>query len=222
MNLRSSSFKYFFVVAGLSSAYLGTSAAQANDLAQIRNGQLPKVVPYTAPLQIRVENRNPRVTYDTPADPQPTYLIPLGLPSAKPAPVVILPGPAQNGGSASSGINVPPGYAVIDSNHLPPARLQSNIPAGGTHWAQHLPSGKDYSGLRNVAGKINPQGSGQSAQANPAMHNGQNSRPSAHMPQVSKYAPTGSGNSSASGSDGTSRSTAVSGEVVKRFSLLNK
>ncbi|MBC7999986.1 MAG: hypothetical protein IAF58_18670 [Leptolyngbya sp.] len=89
------------------------NAAQANDLAQIRNGQLPKVEHYTHPLDIRVVDIKPRVTYDTPADPKPVYMIPLGLPSAKAAPVVFLPGPGSargniQGGSAGSGMVAPP------------------------------------------------------------------------------------------------------------------
>lgn len=217
----------FFSVAAAFAATSFCNAAQADDLAQMRRGQLPKVVPYTAPLQVRVEDRRPRVTYDTPADPQPIYMIPLGLPAPKAAPVVYLPAPNSaggniQGGSAGSGMVAPSGYAIVDPGHLPPARLQSNIPAGGTQSARHLPSGTSSNGLGSVSARLHSQNPGQAGNANPAMASGRNSRSVQQMPQVSKYAPISNGANSASGSNTTSQSTSVNGEIIKRFSLINK
>ncbi|MBC7999985.1 MAG: hypothetical protein IAF58_18665 [Leptolyngbya sp.] len=113
-------------------------------------------------------------------------------------------------------------YAIVDPNHLPPARLQSNIPAGGTQSARHLPSGTNSNGLGSVSARLNSQAAGQVGSANPAMASGRNTRPVQQMPQVSKYAPMSNGANSASGSNTTSQSTSVNGEIIKRFSLIKK
>ncbi len=119
---------------------LFANPASADNLSRYSNGELQPVKWPKMRPEIRVVNTAPIVKYDTPPEPTPVYLIPTGLPQAKSAPVVVLPGPGQAGG-ASGGIVAPPGYAIVDPNDPGPARFGSNIPAQGMAPATALPNG---------------------------------------------------------------------------------
>lgn len=127
-----------------------TLPASADSGKLYKTGELQKATWHKSVPSIYVEDRTPKVTYQTPPTPEPVYLIPTGLPQAKAAPVVVLPGPGQAGG-AGGGIVAPPGYAVVDPNHPAPARFGSNIPAQGMAPAASLPNG---STTNRLAGRM--------------------------------------------------------------------
>lgn len=129
---------------------LSTQPALADNSRRFSKDELQQTTWFKARREYRVEDNTPIVHYPTPKEPEPIYLIPTGLPKAKPAPVVVLPGPGQAGG-AGGGIVAPPGYAFVDPSQPAPARFGSNIPATGLSPAKALPNG---STTNRLAGRL--------------------------------------------------------------------
>lgn len=185
-----------------------TLPASAQNNSRITKDELQPATWFKARRQVRVENTAPIVKYDTPAEPEPVYLIPTGLPKAKSAPVVVLPGPAQAGG-AGGGVVAPPGYALVDPSQPLPARFGSNIPARGMGPVGPLPNGKSTNVL---AGKM--RGAPKSPVgpvATPArVFPAGDAVPKTAVYQPSRTTATGTGSSN------TSVKTSVIGDLLKK------
>lgn len=206
------------LIAATGTAMAAFSApAMADNYSQYSNGQLPKVTWPKMRPEIRVSDTTPIVHYDTPAEKQPIYLIPTGLPQAKAAPVVVLPGPGQVGG-AGGGITVPPGFAAIDPNQPSPARFGSNIPANGMSPAQNLPDGTNSN---HLMGRMKGIPKGMSTAA-PVLTAPARILPAVDgIPKTMMYA-----NDRSSGTGGGTNTaqvkTSVNATLTKRFDLIKK
>lgn len=212
---------FLFSVVGIASFFL-VQPALANDPGQLyKAGELQPVKWHKSRIEARVMDVSPKVTYDKPPAPDPIYVIPTTLPRAQAAPVIVLPGPAQNGG-ASGGIKAPPGFAVIDPNNPAPARFGTNIPAGGLNPAKSLPSGvttnrlsgimsppKSSSGMTVGQGSLKPSN---------AMNNPQSGAVKS-VPQTASYA-NQSVAGIGSGGAFTSVKTSTNGRIIERGALL--
>jgi hypothetical protein len=177
-----------------------------------KTGELQKATWHKSVPSYYVEDRTPKVKYQTKADPEPIYIIDTRLPQPQPAPVVVLPGAPQSG-SAGGGVAVPPGFAVLDPNQLGQAKFGTNIPAAGLSPAQSLPDGVSTNRLAGKAWPGAPK-SGAGIVAAPAR-----ALPAGNaVPATMTYAPTRSGTGSSSSA--VSVKTSVDGQVVKRGQLL--
>ncbi len=202
------------ILSALSASALCVQEASADPLSRYKDGELQPATWHKMRPQIRVENRTPIVKYDTPPEQEPVYLIPTGLPQAKSAPVVVLPGPGQAGG-AGGGVVAPPGYAVVDPSHPAPARFQSNIPVNGMNPAANLPNGNTTNRLSSKMWPGAPKSTAGSVAA-PAKALPAGDAP----PKTMTYKPTASGTGSGSGA--STVTTAVNAQLTKRFELLKK
>lgn len=184
-----------------------------------KTGELQKATWHKSVPSYYVEDRTPKVKYQTKPDPEPLYVIDTRLPQPKAAPIVVLPGASQGGGAggvsgAGSGVAVPPGFTLLDPNQLAPAKFGTNIPAGGMGPAHNLPDGVSTNRLAGKAWPGVPK-SGAGTVAAPAR-----ALPAGNaVPATMTYAPTRSG--TGTGSSGMSVKTEVDGKVVKRGQLLN-
>lgn len=208
MNKLSLTISFVSVICAVVAVSTVALPASAQNNSRITKDELQPTTWFKARRQVRVEDTTPIVKYDTPAAPEPVYLIPTGLPKAKAAPVVVLPGPAQTGGTGG-GVVAPPGYAVVDPSQPSPARFRTNIPAAGMGPGRALPSGNHSSVL---TGKMwdapkSPAGSvAAPARVLPA---------SDAAPKTAVYQPL-SIPATGSGSSNSSVKTVVRGDLLKK------
>lgn len=182
--------------------------ASAQNHSRITKDELQPTTWFKARRQVRVENTTPIVKYDTPAAPEPVYLIPTGLPKAKAAPVVVLPGPAQTGG-AGGGVVAPPGYAVVDPNQPSPSRFGSNIPARGMGSVGPLPNGNSTNVLSGRMSGV-PKSPASSVAAPARVFPAGDAAPKTAVYQPLRTTATGTGSSN------TSVKTSVIGDLLKK------
>ncbi|MBX9948361.1 MAG: hypothetical protein K2Y39_04315 [Candidatus Obscuribacterales bacterium] len=210
MNKLSLSVSIASLVTASVSMLLSAQPALADNHSRFAKDELQPATWFKARREIRVENTTPIVKYDIPPEPEPVYLIPTGLPKAKAAPVVVLPGPGQTGG-AGGGMVAPPGYAVVDPSHPAPARFGSNIPAGGMAPARALPNGNT---TNRLAGRMwgEPKSPVQTVSLpTRLMPVGDAAAKTASYPQLSSSAAaTGAGTSS------STVKTAVKGDLLRK------
>jgi len=177
-----------------------------------KTGELQKATWHKSVPEYYVEDRTPKVIYQTKPDPEPIYMIDTRLPQAKQAPVLMLPGAPQVG-SAGGGVAAPPGFVVLEPNRLGPAKFGTNIPAAGLSPAQSLPDGVSTNRLAGKAWPGAPKSEAGTVAA-PAR-----ALPAGNaVPATMSYAPTRSGTGSASSA--VNVKTSVDGKVVKRGTLL--
>lgn len=210
MNKLSLTMSIASLVTASVSIFLSAQPALADNHSRFAKDELQPATWFKARREIRVENTTPIVKYDTPPEPEPIYLIPTGLPNAKSAPVVVLPGPGQAGG-AGGGIVAPPGYAVVDPSHPAPARFGSNIPAAGMAPARALPNGNT---TNRLAGRMwgAPKSPGESVSLPARLRPVGDAAPvTASYPQLSASA-AGKG----SGDSSSTVKTAVKGDLLRK------
>lgn len=182
--------------------------ASAQNHSRITKDELQPTTWFKARRQVRVEDTTPIVKYDTPAAPEPVYLIPTGLPKAKAAPVVVLPAPTQAGG-VGGGVVAPPGYAIVDPSQPSPARFRTNIPAAGMGPGRALPSGNHSSVLTGKMWDAPKSPVGSVAAPARVLPAGE-AAPKTAVYQPSRITATGSGSSN------TSVKTSVIGDLLKK------